>query len=182
MSFPVIHSNGGVSRRLLSRMATVRLALVLCINGLLLAVGTTSIVKTFRAQSADPVLLYQAAPILSVEHLLWLLPLLLGIVAELFRWHAKYINVGYFVATACWMVVGLLLAHFRVWGFAEPEHWAPGVMLIGTPAACVAVLFAWLYRPGRRAARSVRSLHRRAGLHRHCCFQRLIEVGCGGGI
>jgi hypothetical protein len=125
----------------------VRLAIVACINGTLFALGATSIVTTFRAQRADPVLHYQAAPIFTVEHVLWLLPLLLGIVAELLRWRvAKFINVGYFAVTAVWMIVGLFLARFHVWGFAEPEHWAPGVMLIGTPAACVAFLLGWLYR------------------------------------
>ncbi len=136
-----------MSRRRLSRAAMVRLAIVVCINGILFAIGATSIVTTFRAQRTDPVLHYQAAPVLSLEHLLWLLPLLLGIVAELLRWRvAKYINVGYFAITAVWMLVGLFLARFHVWGFAEPEHWAPAVMLIGTPAACVALLLGWLYR------------------------------------
>jgi hypothetical protein len=123
------------------------LAIVLCINGVLFATGATSIVTTFRAQRADPVLHYQAAPVLSWENLLWLLPLLLGMVAELFRWRvAKYINVGYYAFAAVWMIVGLVLARFHLWGFAEPEHWAPAVMLIGTPAACVALLLGWLYR------------------------------------
>jgi hypothetical protein len=147
MSLSRIRSDGRISRRRLSRAAKVRLAIVLCINGILFATGATSIVTTFRAQRADPVLHYQAAPIFTLEHVLWLLPLLLGIVAELFRWRvAKFINVGYFAVTAVWMLVGLLLARFHVWGFAEPEHWAPAVMLIGTPAACVAVLLGWLYR------------------------------------
>ena len=63
----------------------VRLAIVACINGNLFAIGVTSVVTTLRAQRADPVLHYQAARVLYLEHLLWLLPLLLGIVAELLR-------------------------------------------------------------------------------------------------
>jgi hypothetical protein len=125
----------------------VRLVIVVCMNGTLFAIGVTSIVNTFRAQRTDPVLHFQAAPVLSLEHLLWLLPLLLGIVAELFRSRvAKYINVGYFAVISVWMIVGLFFARFHLWGFAEPEHWAPAVMLIGTPAACVALLLVWLYR------------------------------------
>src|SRR5258708_40344759 len=107
MSLPPIYPDSRMSRRRLSRAPMVRLAIVVCINGILFAIGATSIVTTLRAQRSDPVLHYQAAPVLSLEHLLWLLPLLLGIVAELFRWRvAKYIHVGYFAVTAVWMVVG----------------------------------------------------------------------------
>jgi hypothetical protein len=147
MNLPLTHYDGHMPRRRLSRAARVRLAIVVCINGILFSIGAASIVTTFRAQRADPVLHYLAAPIFSLEHLLWLMPLLLGIVAELFRWRvAKYINVGYFAVAAVWMIVGLFLARFHVCGLAEPEHWAPAVMLIGTPAACVALLLGWLYR------------------------------------
>src|SRR5258708_7040201 len=72
-----IYPDSRMSRRRLSRAAMVRLAIVVCINGILFAIGATSIVTTFRAQRTDPVLHYQAAPVLSLEHLLWLLPLLL---------------------------------------------------------------------------------------------------------
>jgi len=125
----------------------VRRILIACINGGLLIVGTLTIAQTYRAQISDPVLHYKAAPIISVSHVIWLLPLAIGLLAEALNWQvAKLVNIGYYALTFVWMLLGTILAKLQFWGFAEPEHWLIGVEVIGVPSGCFAVLLWWLYK------------------------------------
>src|SRR5216683_4545503 len=123
----------------------IRLLLILCVNGGLLVSSLVTIVGTHEAQRSDPVLQYKAAPMVTLENIAWLLPLAIGIVAEVLMWRvAKYVNVGYYSVVCLWMFLGTALAQFHIGYFADTEHWAAGTLLFGLPSGCFAVLLWWL--------------------------------------